>query len=543
MFLLKLQNKTIYFLLFTLVVVVHHQLFGASIPFSHDGENHLARFAAYAKAFQDGHVPPRWAGDLNYRYGTPVFNFFYPLPGYLASFVQIFFPLEFTLNLLFLTTVILSLAGMHLWIKKFVHRDIAVLSALLYAFAPYQMLNIYVRGDIGESLALSLVPFIFLFVERYRNQPRIPNALVAGIFLALLILAHHGIALMFMPLILLYIVVRLLGGGIHSGILITILFGFGISAFFWIPGLLEHRYTLAATFIGDMYRDHFNTILRIISSPWGTGANIQQSNGLAPQLGLILSLCCVFSVIFALANHFRKKKTDLLAALFFLFMLCGIFLSTSQSTFLWETLPLLHKYQFPWRFTALLTFSAIAFISLHLSRYNKLFLYGLIFAHMIFSVHFTQTAGWVRKGDNYYKSFPGTTYYHEEAATIWSTGSAGTYPKDPVEIISGTGVLSEYQRKTQQQQITVTANTPLQLKMNTLYYPGWRAYINNTEVPIQFQDPNNRGLITFTVPAGTHRVKIVFSETKFRLIANSISILSILTAVVIFARSRKQQYV
>src|SRR6185369_17483873 len=52
---------------------------------SHDGEAHVARFAAYAKAFQESNFPPRWAGNLNFGYGTPIFIFYYPLPGYLAS--------------------------------------------------------------------------------------------------------------------------------------------------------------------------------------------------------------------------------------------------------------------------------------------------------------------------------------------------------------------------------------------------------------------------------------------------------------------------
>src|SRR3989344_3894120 len=52
---------------------------------SHDGELHLARFAAYITAIKDGHIPPRWAGNLSYGYGAPVLNFFAPLAGYLAS--------------------------------------------------------------------------------------------------------------------------------------------------------------------------------------------------------------------------------------------------------------------------------------------------------------------------------------------------------------------------------------------------------------------------------------------------------------------------
>src|SRR3989344_1211945 len=55
------------------------------LPHTHDGGVHLPRIAAYVKALSDGHIPVRWAGDLNYGYGLPLFNFIYQTPYFLAS--------------------------------------------------------------------------------------------------------------------------------------------------------------------------------------------------------------------------------------------------------------------------------------------------------------------------------------------------------------------------------------------------------------------------------------------------------------------------
>src|SRR5213076_3108008 len=52
---------------------------------THDGYPHLARIPAYMKALKDGEFPVRWAGDLNYGYGMPLFNFYYQLPYFIAS--------------------------------------------------------------------------------------------------------------------------------------------------------------------------------------------------------------------------------------------------------------------------------------------------------------------------------------------------------------------------------------------------------------------------------------------------------------------------
>ena len=83
----------------------------------------------------------------------------------------------------------------------------------------------------------------------------------------------------------------------------------------------------------------------------------------------------------------------------------------------------------------------------------------------------------------------------------------------------------------------LTAETDTQIKLNTFYYPGWKVYVNNIDTPIQFQDSNNRGLITFHVPQGHHQIKAIFTETRFRLLANLISLFSLLLFVSVISYS------
>jgi len=53
---------------------------------THDGEYHLIRFWQFDKNIRLGDFFPRWAPDLNAGFGSPLFNFFYPLPNYLGEF-------------------------------------------------------------------------------------------------------------------------------------------------------------------------------------------------------------------------------------------------------------------------------------------------------------------------------------------------------------------------------------------------------------------------------------------------------------------------
>src|SRR3990167_7686733 len=62
----------------------------SQLPHTHDGLVHLARIGAYFKALSDGQIPVRWAGDLNYGYGMPLFNFMYQVPYIISSFFVFF---------------------------------------------------------------------------------------------------------------------------------------------------------------------------------------------------------------------------------------------------------------------------------------------------------------------------------------------------------------------------------------------------------------------------------------------------------------------
>src|SRR5260221_13912515 len=64
-------------------------LFHPGLYLSHDGENHVARISAYYQALLDGQLPPRWAGNLNFNYGSPIFVFFYPLPSFLGTLIHL----------------------------------------------------------------------------------------------------------------------------------------------------------------------------------------------------------------------------------------------------------------------------------------------------------------------------------------------------------------------------------------------------------------------------------------------------------------------
>ncbi len=528
-FLQTLNNKYSelkFIVLLVLIQLVYlFPLANTGIPMTHDGEVQVARFAAYVQSFQDQHIPPRWAGLLNYSYGIPVLNFYYPLPGYLATLLYAFgLSLEGCMKLLTALAFLITPVGMYLFIRQHTKWQSAFIAGLVYGLAPYQFLNVYVRGDIGESLALAFFPFslYFMSIAIHRNNFRLIS--FAGLFATLVVLSHHGVGLMFTPLVLCFsFLLSLKSARPFSTLGLFICLWFGISAFFWVPAFFEQKYTLASVFIGEMFKTSFLSFPQVISSAWGFGPDVNLPGGQSPQLGIIpFSLFCI-----TLLSVYRKKLTVLgiISLFFFIF---SLFLTFSASSPVWSSIHVLQKYQFPWRFIGLTTASMAMTIGFLYPFKNKIIICIISALILLFSVQYTKTSGFIHHADQWYKQFPSTTFFHGEALTIWSDGEARAYPLSPVEIITGKATVTDVQKKTQLLTGLVNAETEATLRINTVYYPGWKSYVDGKDSPIQFQDPNNRGLITFIVPAGKHEIKVAFEETKLRIIADWITVGSLL---------------
>lgn len=500
-------------------------LFGRGIPASHDGEAIIARFAAYDKAFSDGHIPPRWAGDLNYRYGTPVFTFFYPLPGYAATALAVFrFPYETRYKILMIASFVLCGVTFFWWMKRHVPETYAFLGGVLYGLLPYHFLNLFVRGALGELMALAIAPLIFLSADIMNQRLTSRSFAALSGTVALLILSHNGISLMFIPVLLLYILSTTTSLRKSITSFAAVCFGFGLSAWFWLPALVEQKYTHAALYIGEMYQEHFLTPFQLIWSPWGLHADVTRANGLSPQLG-ILPVGLFTLTLFVWYGTKKFHRTG------FLFLVCTILtliLMLPLSQPIWNLLPLLQKLQFPWRFMALSSFAAVCFITLMLPHISGRLALWIVFPlACLFSIPSAITLPpYMTHSDAYYTSYTGPTNFFGESSTVWSAGNPSAYAEYSLQAVEGKAVVQETYRSTIEHRYAVTVISPAKFIESTLYYPGWTVTTNTRPVPVEFQDPAARGLITFTLTEGTHDVVLTFRETKFRTLTNVISLAS-----------------
>src|SRR5258708_34907123 len=109
---------------------------------------HYFRLLEFSKCVQDLQIPCRWAVDSGAGFGEPLFNFYGQFP-YWAG--EVFHLLTFSkidsLKILFILSFVLSGIGMFFLSRKIWKNDLsALVSSIIYLYAPYRAVDVWVRA-------------------------------------------------------------------------------------------------------------------------------------------------------------------------------------------------------------------------------------------------------------------------------------------------------------------------------------------------------------------------------------------------------------
>ncbi len=360
----------------------------------HD-DTQVARVFEMGKMLSSGIFPVRFVPDLGYGYGYPIFNFYAPLAYYIGGlFILLGFDALIATKLMMILGIIMSGIFMYLLAREFWGEVGGILSGIFYLYAPYHALDIYVRGDVAEFWAYAFIPLAFLGI--YKRSIIIGSIGFAGI-----ILSHNLTALMVTPFLLIAILLNCYIAPKGKKLLILyrsslILFlGLAVSAFYWIPALLEIKNTNIFSQIGGGadFKDHFVCVSQLWDSLWGFGGSVRGCiDGLSLKIGklhILVSLAAIVLTIFV--GKIRKSKQGLIIILSFLGFLLSIFFTLEMSRFFWEAVPAMDFFQYPWRFLILASFfsSLLAGSLVYLSKQAGIKPYlvlSLVFFLLFFNV-------------------------------------------------------------------------------------------------------------------------------------------------------------
>ncbi len=511
-------------------------LFHPGFPKTHDGQDHVARIANFYQNLTEGNIIPRWAGNLNWGYGHPILMFLYPLPSYAASvFHFLGLSLIDSTKIVFGLAFLLSGLTMYIWTKNLFGVHAGIVAGILYMFAPYRFVDLYVRGAIGEHVAFIFPPLILYFLLKLSKKYSYWNILGGAFSFALLILSHNAISLMLMPLFILYGLYLYWQSDKKKLLVISYLLvvglGLSLSAFFWIPAFFEGKYTLRDIVTKGEYASRYVRLEQFLYGPWSFGGTGQFS----VQLGIVQWIIIIASAVLLFIKKTAKEDQKFIVALLFI-MAVAIFLMISQSSILWQNITLLQKFQFPWRLLSIVVFVTAVLGGVLINTIPKklktLALICFMFFALILNKDYWHANGYLYKGDSFFSGIYNGTTDTGESSPIWSVRFMLARPKDQIEVIEGDAKIRAIERLSTKHVYLIDASKKTRLRENTLYFPGWNVYVDDKKTEIEFQDPANRGLMTFFVDEGKHKIEVIFRETKLRLLANMISVISILSVLV-----------
>jgi hypothetical protein len=532
--------------------------FHSGLPYTHDGENHLARFANYKIALKEGQYPPRFAPNLLNHYGYPVFNYNYPLANILSvpfSVVGVSYTLTFKV---LMTGFLLSgLVGVWVWLHSFQVSTRATLVGLMaFGLSPYIFNTLNYRGNIGELMALGVLPWLLVVVEQLRKTKRYTFRLIVigGLVSTAFLLAHNVTVIFGLPLVLGYAGWRL-GKSRQAWFQfgLTWLIALGLSLWFWLPAIAEkNQIILDQAGLSNEYSRHFPTWLQLIAAPLGFGFSFPGTvDSLAFNLGLTQVVLVILGGLWTVRN-WKQVKTQPAIALFTVAALVLVVAQLQFSQPVWQVVPLVRFIQFPWRLSIFLPVLAAglgAWLVDDVSRLGNRLLIGLVLVQALALTRVPEIA-FIHHQDIEYDLFgQSTTTANENLPKTFHYLNYGDWQPAP-SIIQGVAAVKVDSWTGTRRQYTLQIESPeAVIAEPTMKFLGWQTHVasslNSTPESLEYYDDETiAGRIAYRLPQGEYQVLTSFTKpTWARQWGNGVSLITSLgLSLVTFYLLSKKAY-
>lgn len=504
--------------------------------FSHHDDLQVMRIFEMRKCFLDFQIPCRWVPDMGYGNGFPLFNYYSAFPYYIGAIFSLFIGYINAAKILFLIPLILGGISMYLFSRELTSKRAAFFSGLLYVFAPYRALDSYVRGAVAESFALSIIPLVFYFCLKALKGSRLRDILGLALSLFAFLLSHNIMTLLFFGELSAFVVLVLFLNGIRNTkkILLGLVLGIGLSAFFILPAFFEKSLVQSENLTKfDLdFRVHFVTVKQLFERNWGYGASVLGPNDtISFQVGWPHWLVILGILLILGLKKLRVKNLPYI--IFFLsFFLVSIFMMHNKSSLVWERLNLLQYAQFPWRFLSISIFSVSIlgafFIDNILERLVNLSLIILsILTIFLNFAYFKPKEFYFYLTDQ--EKLSGKLWEEQQKAAIFDY-----LPKTAIEsrekaqnnpiLIKGEAVFRDFENKSNRFRFNSIVKSPSRVEIPVYDFPNWTVFVNGKEFPHDHK--NLIGRVALNLPEGNFNIEGKFLNTNIRTFSNLLTLVS-----------------
>ena len=555
---------------------------------AHDGRHSVFYVMMFDASLRDGALWPRWAMHHLQGYGYPTFILQAPLGFYLAQvFVWAGAGYTAAVKWAWAVAILTSGWGMAALVRAWLDRSdptpaprrhdlAAAVAGLLYVYAPYHLADMYVRAALNDTLLMAWYPWVFLAFERLIARGAQPGGArrvaVAALALAGCLLTHTFALLSFTPVLMGFVLFRLVLAAVQEHAAMRVLLGHVgravaagvlallLTAGFLLPLLAEGPLLEQEVYVTNTYdyRNHFVYWGQFFSPFWGYGYSDDPAganDGMGFQVGaltLVLGILAAFALLReSEPRSLRRAYLGYLGLMSFILL----YLMTPAAAPVWAALPPLAVIQFPWRLLALSAFTVAALGGLIVPALvdgfgasasaggngdaNEPWAAGsVLLAVLAIYASYTYIGAPVQPVEPWREDGRAVYYFEREhpdmiAVTRWARarftespmsadyaaaglgpGFDATRDLTRLAIIHGEGEVLRHSSGGSGGGGVVRADGPATVRVHLTYFPGWRATVDGQPVPLRVSDPY--GLIELDVPGGTHTLDVRMGATPPR---------------------------
>lgn len=544
---------------------------------AHDGRHSVFWLFQFDAAFRDGALWPIWVPDHVLGFGYPLWLVYTPLAFFVAeAFHLLGLGLTNAVKAAWALWFLVGAVGVYRLARRWWGPGPALVASLAYTYAPYHLVDIYVRAAHAEFAALALAPWALLGMVKAWDEPRPRTAALAALALGALLLTHSAAPAVFLPLIV--------GLAAWKGLLalrslwprppapagpsaalrqmarsaiwtaLACGLGLGLALIFWLPALAERRYIQEASWLRGTYDYtlHFVYPGQLLSTFWGFGFSLAgPDDGMSFSLGLIpwvIGAVAALAAWGAVRPALRVGRAE--AAYLALAALLAILAMIPAAQPAWAAFPLAASIQFPWRLLAVTTIALALLVGAGAHWLERRsagagpFPVLLALTIVLASFPYTQPRLTpIRPEDESvlaivefeakYPDMRGMTSFaqrnpNEATSPLIAQYLAGE-PLRRAAIIAGAGEVLAQAARANSAWARVRADGTVRLRFYTNYFPGWQATVDGQPVAIAADAPD--GLIGLDLPAGEHDVRLRFGPTPVRQVGLSLSAIALLAVI------------
>lgn len=521
---------------------------------SHDGENQRERLFAFDQGLRDGQMPVRYNRQLYNGLGYPLFTFTYQVPFMIG---EVFHTLRLSfadsIKATFFVTYILSGLTMYWFVSRY-GRLPGLVAAILYLWAPYRFVVMFVRAALGEHVAFVFAPLLMGSMDSTNVKKK--GMIIGGIAFAGLLLSHAMIAqILFFPLTF-WVIAQLLLSKKKKKYLVHLigifLLGVLLSAYYLFPTTVYRP--LIQRLNPFFFSDHFVTVQQLWYSPWGYAFSMKgtDQDGMSFQIGAAQWLTVGFSILFISAVLFKtikivRRSSKLIITIIALMfgVVMSAFLMTEFSQTIWEMWRNTATIDIPWRFLFVTTLETSILGGVLISTLKKksmrVFLACVIISLALYeNRHHLRVNKYVSVTDDDLMQFKGTTNTEDEYRPVWDDLNLSTHIRSEANISNSQGHLMVLNSNSKQLRMAIDSPESTRVSINTLYFPGWGILVDGQ--PQEFKYLGEGGIMRVDVTSGPHVIEAMLKETNLEKFSDTLTLVTMVFMIGAFVWQYKKNH-